>query len=589
MAEFQDYFGTPIAYNPATEELVADAQFTVHATDDVALANPLRLFDPTSGVEITGLKASNIGVLPDFRVEGNPTQVIIKSGSFTTKLTSVYGAVVTAGLDPATVQAAITAGANAVAAGTQANAAAAAASESEQAAAGHAAAVQAVQATNDAIMTSVAADTGSTFATQLNATIGEQSRRTFGRRADAMSSPRVPLRPDAHDESWIATFSGAHGWTWNSAGAGITSFPDTQDPRFGSALAQFGPAQPSTNVELNSPQNMGLNLDGRALVVYLEAKSAYNQEIRVLIGNDNAFATHSYFVINASDYPSDGGVTAVKIDLTARVGPTSSGADLTSINRIRLTFTPPTGSALVRVLGISSIHDASRPTFVIGFDDSPGGVMDLALPVLRSAHFPAMIYAIGEASDDPSNPLSADAMHQLEEVDGWEIGGHAATYAEHVDLRTLSEPALDDAMYRIKRWLTGNGFRGHHFAYPHGFNNELVRRVTSRYFSTGRTVSGGAQIPDAKQVLAPTHRPFNLPSPSYDESQTPLAFTKAAALSSIARANQYGLTFVMTFHTVVRSGAGAGGAIDIADLEDIVEAIEGTGGRVTTLSGLYGL
>jgi len=131
MAEFQDYFGTPIAYDPATEALVGDAEFTVHATDDVALETPLRLFDPTSGVELSLLRASAIGVLPDFRVEGDLTQVIIKSGSFTTKLTSVYGAVVEAGLDPVTVEAAIASGVQAAAAEVAAAASAAEAAQFE--------------------------------------------------------------------------------------------------------------------------------------------------------------------------------------------------------------------------------------------------------------------------------------------------------------------------------------------------------------------------------------------------------------------------------------------------------------------------
>lgn len=189
MAEFQDYYGTPIAYNPATEELVSDAQFTVHATDDIALATPLRLFDPTSGVEISTLEASNIGVLPDFRVEGDPTQVIIKSGSFTTKLTSVFGAVVQAGLDSATVQAAIAAGQTAATASAAASAARDTAVTASASATVAAERAEAVPATNDGIMTSVAADENSAFANQLSTTIGEESALVA-----------TPLVGDAADE-----------------------------------------------------------------------------------------------------------------------------------------------------------------------------------------------------------------------------------------------------------------------------------------------------------------------------------------------------------------------------------------------------
>lgn len=112
---FVDYFSQPIAYDPATDDLVVDALFTVHAVDDVALSAPLAITDPTSGSAIAELRSSRVGVLPDFRAPGDPAQVILKSGPFTTKLTSTFGAVLAAGLDPDTVAAATSAAAQAAA------------------------------------------------------------------------------------------------------------------------------------------------------------------------------------------------------------------------------------------------------------------------------------------------------------------------------------------------------------------------------------------------------------------------------------------------------------------------------------------
>ncbi|HWU28018.1 MAG TPA: hypothetical protein VN041_02870 [Microbacterium sp.] len=160
---FQDYFGTPIAYDPTQDRLVADAAFTVHATDDTSLSTPLTVLEPGSGATIPELRSSSIGVLPDFRVDGNPPQVLIKSGPFVTKLTSVYGAILAAGLDPDTVAAAIQAGADATAARDVATSAA-------DDAVAAAAAATAVGTTNDAIMAGVAADQGSEFLGQMSAT-----------------------------------------------------------------------------------------------------------------------------------------------------------------------------------------------------------------------------------------------------------------------------------------------------------------------------------------------------------------------------------------------------------------------------------
>lgn len=86
-----DYFDPPIAYNPDAEDLVTGATFQVFAVDDSAYATPLPVTDPASGANISVLASNNVGVLPAFRVAGDPAQVVLKSGSFTTLLTSRYG------------------------------------------------------------------------------------------------------------------------------------------------------------------------------------------------------------------------------------------------------------------------------------------------------------------------------------------------------------------------------------------------------------------------------------------------------------------------------------------------------------------
>jgi hypothetical protein len=160
----QDYFESTIAYDPDSENLVASATFAVYAVDDITFATPLALTYPASGAAITALTSTNIGVLPAFRAEGDPDQVVLKSGAFTTLLTSKFGAVKEAGLDAATVQAAIAA----EAAAAEARAGAEAARETAESAL---ASLQAVEATNDGIMTAVASDPESEFAAWQSTTI----------------------------------------------------------------------------------------------------------------------------------------------------------------------------------------------------------------------------------------------------------------------------------------------------------------------------------------------------------------------------------------------------------------------------------
>lgn len=111
-----DYFDSPVAYNPDSDELVTGATFQVFAVDDSSYATPLAITDPSSGANIPVLASSNIGVLPAFRVAGDPAQVVLKSGAFTTMLTSRYGIFLEVVPDPSELLAAISAGAAAQAA-----------------------------------------------------------------------------------------------------------------------------------------------------------------------------------------------------------------------------------------------------------------------------------------------------------------------------------------------------------------------------------------------------------------------------------------------------------------------------------------
>lgn len=147
----QDYFEFPTAYNPDTEQLQADAEFQVYAATDTSFTTQLQVFAADSGVALTPLRSNSIGMLDSFRVQGDPTQILLKSGSFVTRVSSKYGMVVEAGLDAATVQAAIAVGPLATSAKNDAVKAKDDAVAAKQAA-------EAVGATNDAITSGLLRD-----------------------------------------------------------------------------------------------------------------------------------------------------------------------------------------------------------------------------------------------------------------------------------------------------------------------------------------------------------------------------------------------------------------------------------------------
>ncbi|MEV8269163.1 hypothetical protein AB0P19_02375 [Microbacterium oleivorans] len=113
----QDLFDQPLAIDPngndGEGEIVADAVFEVFAADDLSFTTPLQVFEPVSGAQIEELRSSSIGQLPQFRVDGDPPTVVLKSGDYAVRVLSPLGiaklAVSEAGLGPDVVQAALTA------------------------------------------------------------------------------------------------------------------------------------------------------------------------------------------------------------------------------------------------------------------------------------------------------------------------------------------------------------------------------------------------------------------------------------------------------------------------------------------------
>lgn len=213
-----DLYDPQIAYNPDTEQLVTGAVFQVFAPDDASFTTPLTLTDPASGTGIATLRSSNIGVLPAFKVAGNLPRVIIRSGSFTTLLSSRFGELIDAGFDPAAVAAAAAAVTGAEAAKGEAELARDQALDAK-------ADVEAVVATNDGIMKTVAEDPESEFSRVLSDTIdsvlngsgGTPSSEGFLRLAGTVPGAVPVVKPtgDSRAGVWEMTHNSATGYLFH--------------------------------------------------------------------------------------------------------------------------------------------------------------------------------------------------------------------------------------------------------------------------------------------------------------------------------------------------------------------------------------
>ena len=85
-----DYFDAKLALNLETGNVVPGAEAKVFAITDTAFAHELPITDMT-GIPLASLIASPTGIYPQFRVVSGDVQVMAKSGTMITPLTSVEG------------------------------------------------------------------------------------------------------------------------------------------------------------------------------------------------------------------------------------------------------------------------------------------------------------------------------------------------------------------------------------------------------------------------------------------------------------------------------------------------------------------
>lgn len=105
----QDFYPTQVAVDPENEILIKDAVFQVFAKDDLDRSDPLRVFEAASGEEIIDLRSSNLALVPELRVEGDPAEAVFKSGNFEVLVQSKFGVLYEFGLTPENIAAAVAA------------------------------------------------------------------------------------------------------------------------------------------------------------------------------------------------------------------------------------------------------------------------------------------------------------------------------------------------------------------------------------------------------------------------------------------------------------------------------------------------
>lgn len=170
MADFVDYFQSRNAYDVNRRTLVVDTPAQVFALTDTEFTTPLQAYDVENGLPME-VRANADGVYPDFTVPGH-TQVFVKSGPYVTVMTTLYGVLKDAGLDPDSIAALLAIPAKSAETLAEAR-------EARDEAVAARVAAEAVGATTDAQMTAVGENAASAFTQQQLASFVSYFRGKF--------------------------------------------------------------------------------------------------------------------------------------------------------------------------------------------------------------------------------------------------------------------------------------------------------------------------------------------------------------------------------------------------------------------------
>lgn len=392
---------------------------------------------------------------------------------------------------------------------------------------------------------------------------------------DANVKKKAKRAPD--NITWVTKFASGHGWTTSASEINLNA----TDVLFAAAQGvKYGPADPNATKTLNSPTlSPTLDMTGKVLVLALRSLDANGAGLSVFLGNSTLTSYRLYSNPKPENYSVENGWTLVTIHPDGH-STTVGTPDMAAIQKISIRFEDPTGThtEMLGAVGTAPIPSKyPNGVVTIDFDDNSPGQFDLARPLMVARGFPGTICAIGEAADAAANgAMSVSDMHMLEDMFGWEIGGHSALYTDHVDMRTLTDAQLDNSVLRMRQWLRKNRFRSNWFAYPNGNMDNRVRAVVRKNFPLGRSTGPNGVI-TTYPVTANLHAlPCHFPTTSADVSTR---ITTAVARKQWLALGFHGIT----------SGTPTGSQISLTEFTAILDAIVAAGMPVVTPSTLFDL
>jgi len=398
-----------------------------------------------------------------------------------------------------------------------------------------------------------------TTITALSATYAPASQRTV----NGVKPPKVG--------KVVTTFQPGHGFT-NYNGTLASVVDDATVKAMGNQSLTVTTKSDATGGNTQNAALPAFDATGKDLTVTLRVDDVTNlTQLAVYATSDASFA--SYYLWTVED---NGGDAQQFFKSTEWQSLTLSFADATVVgtpNRAALTVLrlraqcANGSSTTVHYNRIALVPAATQAVVSICTDDLYASNWSLMRPILDNYGFAATAYAIPERAT--SQYVSLSQLHQLEDVNGWEVAGHGLT-----NLTTLSIADAEKDVVATRSWLQGNGFRGvDHFAYPNGGFNPAIEAVMRRLYRSCRTTI----FRTVHETLPPANA-YRLRARSLS-NVTPPATSIAAITAAAANPSWY----ILVVHDLVASTADDGTEYLAADFDSICASIASQGIAVKTV------
>ena len=127
------------------------------------------------------------------------------------------------------------------------------------------------------------------------------------------------------------------------------------------------------------------------------------------------------------------------------------------------------------------VHRERKPLITIIDDDGRPEVYTILKPLSEQYNIPITSAVITSRVGDISLSMSLEQLKEIETV-GIEIVSHSHT---HVHLADLTEDEIDIDLKASSKWMLENGFSIDTMVIPFGSVDEIVEKVTRRYFRSG--------------------------------------------------------------------------------------------------------